>query len=135
MADPRASAQLVRGFHQLEQNSWRWTMGKFTVVLKSPPQAARNGATLTASFSVPDPLIQRLGTLTLTATVEGRTLQTATYSAAGEVTFKAAVPAPEFKAEAVTVDFALDKFLAAGVADSRELGLIVTSIGFAEQAQ
>jgi hypothetical protein len=30
----------------------------------------------------------------------------------------------------VTVDFALDKFLAPGAADQRELGVVVSSIGF-----
>jgi hypothetical protein len=107
-------------------------MGKFAVVLKSPPDAAKNGATLTANFSVPDALIQKLQNITLTASMEGATLGTATYSAPGEVTFKAAVPAAAFKAEAVTIDFALDKFLAAGTVDARELAVIVTAIGFTQ---
>ena len=39
-ADPRASLQLVKGFHGIEQNAWRWTMGQFSVTLRPPHGAA-----------------------------------------------------------------------------------------------
>ena len=35
-ADPRAAAQLVSGFYGVEQNSWRWTAGQFSVLLRPP---------------------------------------------------------------------------------------------------
>lgn len=32
MADARASVQLLKGFHDVEGNAWRWTMGKFLLM-------------------------------------------------------------------------------------------------------
>lgn len=41
--DERAASQFVSGFHDVEASSYRWTMGKFSVVLQPPPSpAARN---------------------------------------------------------------------------------------------
>jgi hypothetical protein len=78
--------------------------------------------------SVPEALVGRVGSLTVTARVNGGTIATQTWTAPGEYTFSAPVPKAQLDAEAVTVDFSLDKFLAAGQADSRELGLIVSSV-------
>ena len=77
--------------------------------------------------TVPEALISRVGPVTLTAKLNGGVLGSHTWSSAGEYTFSAPVPAGQLDAEALTVDFSLDKFLATGQVDSRELGLIVSS--------
>jgi hypothetical protein len=129
MSDPNATVQLLRGFHQVEGNSWRWTMGKFALVLKTPANAAARGATLKARFAVPDTVLKKLGPVTLSAAAGGTALPAQTFSRAGEHTFVADVPASALAGETVTCEFALDKFLAAGSMDQRELGVVVTSIG------
>ena len=53
-----------------------------------------------------------------------------TYTTAGDHTYSKDVPASALNTDAVTVDFALDKFLPPGTVDQRELGIVVTSIGF-----
>jgi hypothetical protein len=128
MADPNASAQLVKGFHALEQNSWRWTMGNFAVVMKAPSGASVNGATLRADIAVPEPVIQQQGTVTLTASINGRQVGSTAYSKAGEYSFTADIPAFALPKEVVTINFDLDKFLHAGTVDARELGVIASSI-------
>jgi hypothetical protein len=40
------------------------------------------------------------------------------------------VPASALSSDAVSAEFALDKFLPPGTVDQRELGVVVTSIGF-----
>src|SRR5947209_9176076 len=45
-ADPRVAPQLIRGFHTVEGNAWRWTAGEFAVMLKPPAGADQKGATL-----------------------------------------------------------------------------------------
>jgi hypothetical protein len=74
-------------------------------------------------------VIQQVKETRLTASLGKAELGTETYSSAGEYTFTVDVPAAALGDEAVTVDFALDRFLPPGAVDTRELGLIVSSIG------
>jgi len=36
VADPKVAAQLISGFYGIEGDSWRWTAGKFSVLLRPP---------------------------------------------------------------------------------------------------
>ena len=130
MADARASVQLLKGFHDVEGNAWRWTMGKFSVTLRPPLNASQKGATLVVKMSIPEAIIGQVKSTTLTANVNGAAIAGETYTKAGEYTYSRDVPASALGADAVTVDFALDKFLPPGLADQRELGVVVSSIGF-----
>ncbi|MGH9628286.1 MAG: hypothetical protein ACRD7E_08105 [Bryobacteraceae bacterium] len=129
VADPRSAVQLLKGFHEIEQNSWRWTMGEFAVVLKRPGGAAEDGASLQMKISVPDVLIDRLGPVTLSAEVNGAALEPESYKTAGEFTYTRSLPASMLTEEAVPVRFVLDKHLPPSPADHRELGIIVSVIG------
>jgi hypothetical protein len=127
-ANPAVAAQLIRGFHEIEQGAWRWTAGKFSVALKPP--AGRDGqhGRVVLRCSVPEALISRVGPVTLSAAVDGSVLGSQTWKTSGEYTFAARVPATHLKRQAMTADFSLDRFLTAGQAETRELGLIVSSI-------
>jgi hypothetical protein len=127
-ADPRSATQLLKGFHEIEQNSWRWTMGQFAVVLRPPKGAAESGANLVMKFTIPDPVIARVNSTTLTASIGGKAVGSSTYSAPGEHTFNAEVPAGTLGTEPATVEFSLSAFLPAGTVDARELGLVASSI-------
>lgn len=129
MADVAASLQLVRGFHALEDKSWRWTEGKFTATLRRPLDGDKKGASLFVKFTVPGPLLQRVPTFTLAANVNGTAIPGETYSKVGEYVYRQNVPAAALQKDAVTVEYAMDKFLAAGVVEGRELGLIVHALG------
>jgi hypothetical protein len=126
-ADPEASLQLIKGFHGIEHNSWRWTLGRFAVTLKPPPGAADKGGTLAVKFSIPDALLQKSKTLTLSASAQNTPVGKQTYKSPGEYTFNADVPPNLLKGEATTFDFALDPFLPAGAVDARELGIVFVS--------
>jgi hypothetical protein len=129
MSDPAAPAQLVKGFYAVEGGAWRWTAGKFSVLLRSPLSAAQRGGTLTFGFTVPDVVTQKLGPVALTASVGATKLKTETYATPGPYTFTADVPAELLTKDSVTVDFTLDKAIPAGAMDQRELGVIATSAG------
>jgi hypothetical protein len=129
MADPDSGVQLIRGFHQIEHNSWRWSERTFSVILKRPAGAESKGANVVAKLNVPEPVIQRLGPITLKASLQGRTLGITTWTRSDEYTFQAEIPSQAFAADHVIVEFTLDKYLPAGTADSRELGVIINSIG------
>jgi hypothetical protein len=130
MSDKRAPSQLLEGWYSLEDNSWRWTASHFSVLLRPPAGAALDGAVLKLQLSIPQALLDRVKSTSLTATVNGKAFPPEKYSQAGSFTFAREIPAELLKDESVKVDFALDKFLAAGVAETRELGVIATAVGF-----
>src|SRR6266849_510982 len=66
-SDPRSSSQLLSGWHEIEQNAWRWTEGKFSVLLRPPRGSAEKGAVLQLKFSIPEPVIAKLKTVSLAA--------------------------------------------------------------------
>jgi hypothetical protein len=130
MADPKASVQLLRGFHAVEGNAWRWTMGRFAVTLRPPATGAQRGATLKASFALPEAVTGKVGPVTISANVNGLALAGERYERAGDHAYTRDVPPSALAAEAVTCEFVLDKFLPAGAVDQRELGVVMSSIGF-----
>jgi hypothetical protein len=67
--------------------------------------------------------------MTLSAKIGNIVLEPQTFSAAGDAVYKREVSPAALTGEAVTVEFSLDKFLAAGQVEGRELGLIVSSVG------
>ena len=129
-ADPRAAPQLVRGFHPVEGNAWRWTAGQFAALLKPPAGAETKGATLVFRFAIPDVVIQQLRPLTLAVSVGGSALSPETYTTSGQQTYSRDVPAAALKGDSVLVEFSLDKHLPPQGLDQRELGVIASMIGF-----
>ena len=128
VGDPTAASQLGKGFYGIE-NGWRWTGSHFSVILKVPAGASASGGTLTFGFTTAGPVMNKVKSQTLTASVGGKALAPQTYTTAGNQTYTADVPADALGGDTVTVDFALDKFLPPSPADGRELGVIATSVG------
>jgi hypothetical protein len=130
VADPGTASQLVSGFYEIEHDAWRWTAGKFSVRLRPPRQASKKGATLQLKFSVPDVAIAKLKAVSLDAALDGTALGRETYKQAGELTYSRDVPAHLLTQNSVEIDFSLDKVLPATPGDKRNLGVIVTWVGF-----
>lgn len=128
--DPKAALQLIKGFHALEEGRFRWTMGQFSVALRSPMQASERGARLILNLNVPDPVIEKLRSVKLSASVEGVALPGETYTKPGGYVYSQEVPAKAFTKSTVVVDFKLDKSLPPGDVDRRELGVVMTAVGF-----
>jgi hypothetical protein len=129
-ADPHVATQLVGGFYGVEQNSWRWTAGRFSVLLRPPRTAATNGALLQLKFTIPDVAISKLKAVSLSAYVNGTPLAPESYTKAGEFTYSRDVPANLLAGEVARVDFSLDKTMPPSAADRRELGVVVSLVGF-----
>jgi hypothetical protein len=126
-SDPKAAGQLLSGFYSIEDNAWRWTAGKFSVRLRTPPGAQQSGAGLSFSFTIADAAIKKLKNMTLAASINGMALKSATYTAPGTYVFSADVPASLLAADSVQVDFALDKTWQPD-GDARGLGVIAVSV-------
>ena len=130
MGDPKAAPQLVKGFYNIEANTWRWTAGSFAVALRPPRNAAVRGAVLHFKFALPEAVLSKVQKVSLSVAVNGTPLAPETYAKAGEFDYSRDVPGSALLGEGVNVEFAMDKFLAAGVVEQRELGVIATSVGF-----
>ncbi len=129
VADPADSAQIVRGFSNVEADAWRWSTSKFSVVLRPPPGAAQNGAKLELNFTLHEAVVGKLGPVTLSAAVNGTPVAPETFSQAGDFVYSHDVPASALGSDVVTVEFSTDKALPPTEKDKRELALIVKSIG------
>jgi hypothetical protein len=129
MSEPKNAVQLARGFYGLEQGAWRWTKGEFSVTLRPPAEAEQNGARLEMKITAPEAIMAKIGRTTLQCTVNGHVVEPETIEKPGEFIYKREIPASVLGGEAVTFDFKLDKFIAAGELEERELGLIVSTVG------
>jgi hypothetical protein len=120
MNAPEAVDQIVGGIFALEDNRFRWMSGSAVVALKSPAAALP----LRARFTIPPQARARRVTLLL----DGREVASQTYPAPGTYTLESP---PVRAAGAVAIaEIAIDQtFFAPG--DSRELGIVLTGVGFA----
>ena len=128
-ADPRASVQLLRGFHEVEEGAWRWAAGEFAVTLKVPEGAAQKGANLILKFAVADVSIQKFGSISISGKLDTTDLSPEKYTAAGQSTYTREIPASALSGESVTAVFKVDKFIPSSESDQRDLGVIVQLIG------
>ena len=131
MANPRDESQLLNGFYEIEGNSWRWTGKKFAISLQPPLGGAVEGAQLELDCAVADAIAGQMLPLTLKASVGGFALTPQRLTAPGRQTVSFPVPKEALAGPAKVVEFELDKTGQQGE-ESRELGLIVVSIGFVE---
>lgn len=124
MSDPSDAAQLLSGFYNLEQNAWRWTTKQFSVSLASPKSATPRAGRLEFKFTVPDVVASELAGVTVSASVEGRALGSYQAARPGEQTAVFTVPPEIMQADAMIVDFTLDKTIPRRDAETRDLGVI-----------
>jgi hypothetical protein len=130
VADPHSTVQLTKGFYDIENGAWRWTARSFSATLRPPKDAAQNGARLVLKLAISDVVLQKLKSMRLSASVNGLELPPEEYTKAGEFTYSREVPPTALKSDAVMAEFTLDKALPPSASDQRELGVIVSAIGF-----
>lgn len=123
--DPAHAVQFVQGFYDIEQGSWRWTRGKFSITLQAPGGAAQKGATLELKFVLPGAVFTKTGPIAMSASLDGNALPPEKFEKEGPQIFRRDIPAALFRGPSVNIEFSLDKFLAAGAVEERELGIIV----------
>jgi len=125
--DAAVANQLLKGFYELQGNSWRWAAPNFSVVLGTPPSAPKKGATLVLDFSLPDASINALKNITLSARIGGLALPQETFTTDGKHQYRREVPPSALASDMVSVDFTVDKFLKPP-GDGRDLAVVVTAV-------
>ena len=104
------------------------TLIVLTAILTTTACQDQKGAKLQLKLTVPSIVIERLKAISLSATVNGGVLPAETYSRPGGYLYVRDVPPAALTAEAVRIDFQLDKAIPPGGGDLRELGIIVLSV-------
>ncbi len=126
VTDPGAAPRLLKGWHEAEPGGWRWTEKNFAVLMKTP--ARGQAAILELNLVVPEASIARLHSITLRALIGRISLPAETYSQPGGHTYSQLAPGAAMQGDTVRIEFQLDKALAPGEVDSRELGVVVSSV-------
>lgn len=121
MNAPEAERQIQSGLFGLEGNRWRWSGRDASVLLLTPsePQPVE------AQFNIPDVAKARHITLLL----NGKTVAEATYPSPGNYTLRSAPLKPSQSTAEIVLH--VDE-VTTTPNDPRELGVIVTAIGFAK---
>ncbi|HEY7387454.1 MAG TPA: hypothetical protein VH640_03025 [Bryobacteraceae bacterium] len=125
-----SEGQLLAGFYSIEQNAWRWTAKKFSVLLHTPLGAAATGAKLSFQFYLPDIQVEKLGPFTLSGNVDGYPVAARVYAKAGRYVYSASVPREALRSNLVTVNLHFDKGAVGVNGDRRELAVVASAIGF-----
>ncbi len=121
--DPGWSLMLVSGWHDLEDESWRWTARRFSVRVHLTRAARLRRVEL--NFAFPSEQFSRIGTIRLGARVNGVALAPCVFNRPGEHTYAALVPAEIPAAEDIDIEFELDNAYPPTGRDLRELGVLV----------
>jgi hypothetical protein len=120
MNAPQAADQIVSGIFSLEDNRFRWMSRSAVVALASPAAALP----LRATFTIPSQARARRVTLLL----DGREVASQTYLTPGTYTLES--PPVRAAGAVAMVEIAIDQTFFAPP-DSRELGMVLTGVGFA----
>lgn len=124
-SDPALAPLFLSGFYDIEGKS-RWTARSFSVLLKVTDTRS---AVLDLEFYIPVIQIQKLGPITIRASIAGHDLTPRTFSNPGPHRYSVSVPPGALTAPFVTADFRLDKSSEGRYADARDLGIVVKRIG------
>jgi hypothetical protein len=125
--------QVLGGYYSIEQNAWRWTAKKFSVVLRLPPGAETTGAKVSFQFFLPDVQVEKLGPFTLSGNVDGYPLAARTYTKAGQYLYSTSVLREALKSDPVTVNLHFDKAALGLNGDDRELAVVASAISLVSE--
>ena len=124
--DPGLTVRFLKGWHELEEDAWRWTERCFSVEIPVTEKGAP--AVLELNFVYPDALKARPGSLRIKARIQDAPLPEVEYSDAGQQVYRAQVPARLLRKSAVRAEFELNQALPPDAKDLRERGIIVSSV-------
>ncbi len=123
VAEPVSTADLLSGWHELENQRWRWTEQRFSALFRT--HSDPSGLRLRLEFKLDPALVDRFGTVQLSGSVNGSPLPGQMYSNAGVHVYLAPIPEQAGSSYGLRIEFTLDKALEPGPVDCRQLGLVV----------
>jgi hypothetical protein len=130
MGDIRCRPQLLSGWYTIEEGAWRWMAKEAEAVVRAPSGASPE---FTLQLFFPPDYIQRAGgPVTVSVTLDGKPLARETYVRAGGYRVSAVVPRERLTSPEATVAIRLNRAMPPSGAEQRELGAVVSGLGFVE---
>jgi len=130
LGDIRSKAQLGAGWYGVEDGGWRWMSQQAEAVLRAPAPAAAAPVFEMQLFFPPDFMARAGGPVTVSVLLDGRPFARETYLQPGGYRLAQAVSRDRFTAPTVRVAIQLNRAIPPGAADRRELGAVVSRLGF-----
>lgn len=126
--DLRSKPQLLSGWYPIEDGAWRWMAKQAEVVLHTP---AEPGLSFEMQLFFPPGYMQSAGgPVTVSVRVNDKPLTKLSYVTPGSYRLTAMVPAGLATFPTSTVNIRLNRVLPLSGSERRELGAIVTELGF-----
>lgn len=110
---------LLEGWHELEEDAWRWTSRRFALRISNLPASSGR---MVLPFVLPEPVFQHTGPITLRVTVNGVALPPQNYVRPGTCQFVAPLRG---LGDTLLAEFEVDKALPPQPNDNRERALII----------
>jgi 4-amino-4-deoxy-L-arabinose transferase-like glycosyltransferase len=126
MGDLRFEDRLT-GFYPPEDGRFRWTRREFSARFNLSGLDT-TGAQLLVGLYIPENVIQKLGSITLRASVGGRALAAETWSKPGQYVYRRELDADTIAPGPVQINFSLNKSIPPTAQDQRELGIVVREL-------
>jgi len=128
LGDLRSKAQLVAGWYPMEEGAWRWMAKQAEVTLRTP---ADPRLSFEMALFFPPGYMQRAGgPVSVSVRVNGNPLTRQSYFAPGSYHLAAMVPPGLTTYPTSTVTIRLNRALPPSGSELRELGAIVSELGF-----
>ena len=128
LGDVRSKAQLVSGWYGIEEGGWRWMSKQAEAVLRVPTETA---PVFEMQLFFPPDFMQRTGgAVTVSVRLDGRLLTRETYLHPGGYRLEKSVPREQLTGPDARVTFQLDRAMPPSASDQRELGAVVSRLGF-----
>jgi hypothetical protein len=119
-----ANVDLLEGWHEAEPEGWRWTARRFSALAR-PAKLAGPVRVLRLKFYLPPRILEELGPVTLSASVNGRELRPERFEIPGDHSYERRMPRTNGD---LHLDFWLDRSLVLAADDERELGIVVAAL-------
>ncbi|MCU1260811.1 MAG: hypothetical protein JWO80_3696, partial [Bryobacterales bacterium] len=119
MSAPDADNQILSGIFARDNGQWRWMGKQASILLKSPPAPAP----IHIGLYIPETVTAR----TVTVSLDNRALLTRTFPGPGLYSLDTVAQHPSGSSAVITIG--VDK-TASPPGDSRQLGIILTEVGF-----
>ncbi len=133
VATDKAASQLLFGFYDVEQHSYRWTGRSFAVALAPPPNPKGGAVLLHARLFIADSEIKKLGVMSLAASVPGHLLKSKKITQGGIEEYAVSIPRNALCTNLLPVYFSFDRSLPPSPSDARDLGAVAISFALAAE--
>jgi len=128
---PELQVRPLDGWYEPEQDSWRWTAKRFSLEVVLPLEQPVMGFSL--SINVPEGVAEDTQSITVSCSIRGERVGSATYEAPGPVEFTGKFPPFAAHEPILRLEFCVNSSFGVPSGDLRELGICVPLLDFTQK--